>query len=1038
MTKPSDADIARYRRVRALFEELVDLDDEARARRLTTLQQRDPDVAREVLELLEVEGVETLGFREGLSPMERALDEEPTVEIPAAVGRYEIRGVLGRGGMGSVLDAWDPRLEREIALKILPPDTASSQDRLDRFEREAKALAALRHPGVVTVYSVEHEGDGSADDRHFFTMEKIDGTTLAHRLRDEGLPLPLFARWARELVDALAAAHTAGIVHRDLKPANVMVERESERVRLVDFGLVKRVGTADGAATGATASGMIMGTWRYMSPEQAKGESVDTRSDVFSLGVLLYEMLTGASPFARSSAAEMAAATLHETHPPIASVRSGVPRGVATVIDRCLEKDPDRRFADASAVAEALDDALEPVARGPRLPRALRLGAAVLGVVLAAIVVLGVLQWRGRQADEDFAVGIEAVEELQAERRQWDAYLKVQELLEERPDDEEAQRLLDELTIVTDLVTDPAGAQLSIRFYDAPDGPWLDLGSSPLEQFAFPNDVLVLRAELEGHQSVEVQYEPRRGGAAFTLPEASTAPDGMVRIDGGPVRLAQMAPVGIAPFWMDHTEVTNAEYERFVRADGYRRAEFWADDITVDGEDLAFEEVRAQFVDRTGRPGPATWTAGTYAEGEDDLPVRGVSWYEAQAYANFVGKRLPSLYHWHRAVPVGPTDLMARRSNLNSDGPVPVATLDALSPTGVEDLAGNVAEWMANPVEGSRYVIGGSWRDPRYSVNQPVRRDPADRSEILGFRCIQLTGEPDPQLFAELDLQPFDFRTVEPVSDDVFQAFLESFEPDPVALEPRLESSDETSPYWIREKVSFAASYGDERVPGHLFLPRRAQPPYQTVVYFPSGSALLFSSSEQLADLTIVDFLPRSGRAFFVPVYAGLYERRTPPSRGPQELREKVTRLVKDLQRAVDFVETRDDLDAERLAFVSISLGSAYAPIFLAVEPRFDVAVLIAGGFDEALRRAAPQAIQPWNYASRFSTPVLMINGRGDLTSPLETGQKPMFEMLTHAPQDKRHVVLEGGSLPDDQDAIAQATLEWLDRYLGPVRFEDS
>ena len=173
-----------------------------------------------------------------------------------------------------------------------------------------------------------------------------------------------------------------------------------------------------------------------------------------------------------------------------------------------------------------------------------------------------------------------------------------------------------------------------------------------------------------------------------------------------------------------------------------------------------------------------------------------------------------------------------------------------------------------------------------------------------------------------------------------------------------------------------------------------------------------------------------------MPVFKGLYERRAPTG-GPQGFRQRVVEMVQDLRRAVDYLESRDDIDADRLAFASISLGSNFAPILLALEPRIDAAVLIAGGFNRDFR-AVPPISHPWNYAPRVEIPILMINGRGDQMIPLETGQKPMFESFGAPPEHKRHVVLDGGSVPDDQNAIAREALDWLDRYLGPVMFGES
>ena len=230
------------------------------------------------------------------------------------LAHYEIAEPIGQGGMGIVYRAHDTRLGRDVALKVLPEELAAEPDRLDRFRREARALAALDHPNIVTVYSVEEDAGVV-----FLTMALVDGQNLEARLRVGRLTLPEFFDVAAQLADALAAAHGKGIIHRDLKPANVMVTGEG-RVKILDFGLAKRAGPpgADADVTELkTDAGIVMGTAAYMSPEQAQGQPLDHRSDIFSLGVMLYEMLAGARPFSGANSTALLAAVLRDEPAPI-------------------------------------------------------------------------------------------------------------------------------------------------------------------------------------------------------------------------------------------------------------------------------------------------------------------------------------------------------------------------------------------------------------------------------------------------------------------------------------------------------------------------------------------------------------------------------------------------------------------------------------------------------------------------------------------------------------------------------------------------
>jgi serine/threonine protein kinase len=271
------------------------------------------------------------------------------------LGPYEIQSPLGAGGMGEVYRATDTKLGRDIALKVLPAEMAEDPERLARFRREAKALAQLDHPNIVTIHSVE-ECAGI----HFLTMQLVHGLPLDRLIPQGGLSVEQIVEIASALADALAAAHEKGIVHRDLKPANVMVSNEG-RVKVLDFGLAKDVGASEPADATLTSdhrtqAGMVMGTPAYMSPEQTSGRSLDHRTDIFSLGIVLHEMSTGRRPFEGASSAELVSAILRDTPPSVTDVRADLPSDLARVIRRCLEKDPRYRVQTARDVSNEFRD----------------------------------------------------------------------------------------------------------------------------------------------------------------------------------------------------------------------------------------------------------------------------------------------------------------------------------------------------------------------------------------------------------------------------------------------------------------------------------------------------------------------------------------------------------------------------------------------------------------------------------------------------------------------------------------------------------
>lgn len=281
------------------------------------------------------------------------------------LGHYTVVQKLGSGGMGEVYLAEDTKLGRKIALKTLLPELASDSERRIRFEREARAVAAINHPNIVTLYSIESE-----EGVHFLTMELVTGQPLSRVIPPEGLPLKRFFAIALPLTDAVSAAHDHGITHRDLKPENVMVA-DNGRVKVLDFGLAKlkpRPFDQDEATAALsdarTMRGQVLGTMAYMSPEQAEGRDLDHRSDIFSLGILLHQMVTGRRPFGGDSAASLLSALLRDTAPPVTEIRPDVPPRLARMIQRCLEKDPARRYQSVADLHTDLADLQQEMTSG--------------------------------------------------------------------------------------------------------------------------------------------------------------------------------------------------------------------------------------------------------------------------------------------------------------------------------------------------------------------------------------------------------------------------------------------------------------------------------------------------------------------------------------------------------------------------------------------------------------------------------------------------------------------------------------------------
>jgi eukaryotic-like serine/threonine-protein kinase len=300
------------------------------------------------------------------------------------LGPYEIVGLLGAGGMGEVYKARDPRIGREVAIKVLPPAFAADKDRLRRFQQEARAAGALNHPNLVALYDV-----GTSDVGPYLVSELLDGEPLRDRLRAGPVSFRDALNWTAQIAQGLSAAHGRGVVHRDLKPENVFLLRDG-RAKILDFGLAKVEAPfarpAEETATSpvaVTEAGIAMGTVGYMAPEQVRGEPIGPAADIFALGTVLYELVAGRHPFRCKTSVETLNAILNENPAPLSSA----PPGLDRVIARCLEKDPENRFQSAADVAFALDAVSGPVAS----PRPRGSVAKWLAVVAVSVLIIGAL-----------------------------------------------------------------------------------------------------------------------------------------------------------------------------------------------------------------------------------------------------------------------------------------------------------------------------------------------------------------------------------------------------------------------------------------------------------------------------------------------------------------------------------------------------------------------------------------------------------------------------------------------------------------------
>ena len=982
--------------------------------------------------------------------------------IGQTVSHYRILEKLGGGGMGVVYKAEDTQLGRSVAVKFLPEDLAHDRRFLERFRREARAASALNHPGVCTIYEIgEHEG------QPFIAMECLEGQTLRQRLAAGGLKTEEVLDLGIQIADGLDAAHAKGIIHRDIKPANIFVTTRGQ-AKILDFGLAKltplgretaREATTPDTPTQSiaeealTSAGMAIGTFEYMSPEQVRAEELDARTDLFSFGLVLYEMATGRRAFTGDSVAMIFDAILNRAPIPPLRLNPNCPAELERIITKALEKDRKLRYSSAEEMRKALRKCQEDLQASKAAPlnlRSLLRQARKPRVAIPALIILLAVGFSSlwfinrqsiiRRAREELLPKIEQL--IEAGKENYVAAYKLAvEAEEQLPQDPKLAEFLKKITVNIDIKTEPPGARVYMKEQTAPESAWEYLGVTPIEKIRLPIGQFRWKMEKEGYETVfavaptsksfptVVPYDLVR-----TLDKKGSIPPGMVRVKG---------QEGIGDFFIDQYEVTNRQFKEFVDRSGYQKKEYWKQKFIKEGRELTWQEALKEFVDQTGRPGPATWEAGDYPRGQADYPVSGVSWYEAAAYAEFAGKTLPTVSHWDVArgeytpfVQNADFPSPAPLSNFTGKGPAPVGSHPGMTPYGAYDMAGNVREWCWNESPKGRIIRGGAWNDEISLFGDASQALPFDRSSKNGFRC---ACYPDPD---KIPKSAFEMTTIEapnrykPVPDSVFQVYKEQFSYDKTDLNARTEWRHESSKDWVQEKITFNAAYDNERVIAYLFLPRKNPPPFQAVIYFPDSGSTEQTSSEHLDKYREFDysisFIVKNGRAVVFPIYKGTFERGPFKARATgysarQEL-ETGIEMVRDFKRSIDYLETRPDIDSKRLAFAGLGMGGMFGPIIPAVEDRLKVNIIYAAGLSIGFR---PE-ITDINYLPRVKIPTLMLNGKYDMIFPYETSAKPMFDLLgTPKGQKVLKVYDTDHNIPRNE--LIKETLAWLDRYLGPV-----
>ncbi len=1016
----------RWRQVEALYHS-------AREHGLGVLIDTDPELRGEVERLLAQDSDGKILDRPAVELLDGfTATLQPPGALPDLAGQtvshYENLEKIGAGGMGVVYKALDTKLGRLVALKFLPPHLSHDRELKKRLSDEARAASLLDHPNIVVIHDIDETPGGDV----FIAMAFHEGVTLREKIAS-GLQVPEALLIARQIASGLSKAHEHGIVHRDIKPGNIIVAKDGI-ARIIDFGLAKSSDIT------ATLEGSAKGTPLYMSPEQARGNAVDCRTDLWSLGATLYEMLAGRPAFRGDTQLQVMHAVLHDEPTRLRAIRPDLPAGIESIVLRALQKDPANRYQSAAEMVNDLTAALALLdTPAPRV--GLRTVYAIPAAVLILLAALASV-WFYRRSEKRHWAREQAIPEiarLTNQSRQIAAYRLLLDAQKVLPGDAELARIAEGLLHEVSVRSTPPGASVEVKDYLTPGDPWFSLGTTPLDHVKIPSGYLRWRVSKSGAGelvSAPIMEDIRGFVKEFNFPlnAQAAAPPGMVVVPAGSAysyvwSVGDVGPYDLPLFYIDRFEVTNRQYREFVEKGGYQKREYWKEKFLRDGKELPWEQTMEIFRDSTGRPGPATWEAGHYPAGQDEYPVSGVSWYEAAAYAEFAGKSLPVMAQWYLSAPSGVAKYIGAQSNF-SGSPAGAGKYPGVGPFGTFDMAGNAAEWCRNEAGGgTRYLLGGAANTNTSEYFEPGNAPPFLRMAGTGFRCVKNTAALPAEATAERLQTLRDFAKAAPASDAVFAIYKGMYRYDHTPLNAKVESVSQESPDWRKEKITFDAAYGRERMVAYLFVPAHVRPRYQTVVFFPSARVLFLPPGAALGDMQFIDFVIQSGRAVLYPVYKGTYER-SAAAPGPDTAagRETLIQDSKDLGRSLDYLETRPEFDRDRIAYMGVSMGAGLGVDFAAVEQRLKAVILLDGGFYSETPLEGTDQV---DFAPRLKAPTLLVAGKFDW---IFVGKDALVKLLGAPKDDKRVVLLDTAhDVSEKRDDLVRAVLAWLDKYLGKV-----
>lgn len=626
-----------------------------------------------------------------------------------------------------------------------------------------------------------------------------------------------------------------------------------------------------------------------------------------------------------------------------------------------------------------------------------------------------------------------------------DVYNLTEKLHELNPKNEVINSYYNKSRRYIKLKTNVDGIKVSVKIKG--DSLFRKIGITPIDSISVPRirDSYLLKLEHKGVNYVEKGGFPyihnyTLPGTEFKIPAKHKAFLGK-EFDRMWLQGVQFNNIEISPFSISKFEVSNKEYQEFLDNGGYTNPRFWDFPIIIGDRSYDFKSTVKLFVGKYGKPGPANWSYGKFPSGTDNLPVTGISWFEAKAYAKYRNLEIPNVFQWLYASGTGFSRIydstVIENSNFNSNQMREV-TDPRGNANGINNIAGNVKEWLHNPFGGKKIeysILGGSYQEPSYYVKNYASLPPLDRSIGNGIRLVKNFTENENNLNKSLVVPDFyrDITTEPDVSDEVFQIFKSQFDYKRNELNVSIKIADDFKSGYTLETFNLDTTYDSkEKLFGYIIYSNSYKDRYSPVIVVPSAAGIVNKTVNELPDRLLSQFkyLIDEGYAIFHPIYFNTYSRErvinTWLPNESEEYKEMIVKWGQDYKRSLDYLETRKDFKFENLSYYGYSLGSRYANIFLAIDDRVKSAFIVVGGL--RMQRSKKE-IDEHYYLRRVKTPIFHIVGKLDATLGYEDVYLPWKKLVGTDLKDLRTLELDGFGHGIPKDTIVKYHKSWIEKY---------